>query len=94
MGCNARDCKKPKDQQRIDKSKKMFNDKKEKGGVKPKSKNGRRQTNDKRKWDKGGDQYCRKVWNKSNLAMANGALHVNCRTCGMKTTYSIKYHRE
>ena len=66
-GCNARECKEPKDQQQIDRNMKIFQDKKKNGEIKPKSRGGYRQTNDKRKREKGRDQYCRKQWSQVGM---------------------------
>ena len=89
--CNLRKCKEPKDQQRIERNKKLYQDRVKNGDIKP----GRKQNNDRKKGKKGegGDtQYRRKVWDKSNMAMVNGALHVKCKKCGMNQTHSSGFH--
>jgi hypothetical protein len=97
--CGAEDhscgaCPKPKNQDTINKNKKAFMEKKSAGrrdggrGTRPprgsdKPKDGK---------DKSDPNYQRKVWEAAGLHMVNGSLMVKCKTCGLNSTHTTKFH--
>ena len=89
--CYVNACKEPKDQSRIDKNKKAFEEKKAAkaaaGGGKPKEQKKKGTGNYKR------SQFGANMM-KGGVVMVNGIPHANCKTCGLTTTHSTGSHKE
>jgi hypothetical protein len=91
QGHAAGNCPKPRDNATFEKNKKAFYDNRrskegQAGGDRRGKKGG-----DKNK-DKSSAEYQRKVWANQGIAMVNGSLMVNCKSCGFNTTHSTKFH--
>ena len=89
-------CPHPKDQARIAKNKKAFEEsKKSGGGPHPGGSSGGRSSRnprDNKDVDQSSSEYKRKIWEANGMKLVNGVLHVNCSKCGLNTTHSTKHH--
>ena len=84
-GHRVGECKKPRDQKTIDKNKKAFMEAKKNSSNNNNSDQGKKPS-------KSSPEYQRKVWEAAGIQSVNGTLMVQCKTCGLNSTHSTKFH--